>query len=75
MNASSADIMNRGMECLTKSLGVVEAERFISLIIREKFDYTTWQRGFFDAEKPGEFHDKALEYAKEHPYEGKAKKI
>ena len=34
MNASSADIMNRGMECLTKALGVVEAERFISIVIR-----------------------------------------
>jgi hypothetical protein len=29
-------------------LGGGKAERFISLIIREPFDYTEWQRGLFD---------------------------
>ena len=28
-------------------LGQVEAERFISLIIRDPFDYTEWQRDLF----------------------------
>jgi len=40
MIPNTVDIMNRGMECLTEALGVVEAEQFISIIIREKFDYT-----------------------------------
>jgi hypothetical protein len=34
----------RGMNILIENLGMVEAERFISLIIREPFDYTEWQR-------------------------------
>ncbi len=69
------DIMNRGMECLTEALGVVEAEHFISIVIREKFDYTSWQRQHFDAMKPGEFHQRALEYAKNHPYTGNANRL
>lgn len=73
--ATTVDIMNRGMQCLTDSLGVVEAEQFISIIIREKFDYTKWQRQHFDAMTPGQFHEKALEYAKEHPYNGNAERL
>ncbi len=72
---ATTDIMNRGMECLTKSLGVIEAEQFIAAIIREKFDYTAWQRQYFDGMAPGEFHDNAVKYAKAHPYTGKAERL
>ena len=72
---ATTDIMNRGMECLTKSLGVIEAERFISTVIREKFDYTTWQRQYFDTMAPGEFHEQAIQYAKAHPYAGNAERL
>jgi hypothetical protein len=41
-------LRNKGMQILINNLGHVEAERFISLIIREPFDYTEWQRGLFD---------------------------
>jgi len=41
-------LRNEGMRILINKLGNVEAERFISLIIREPFDYTEWQRGLFD---------------------------
>jgi len=75
MTTSTAEVMRRGMQCLTDGLGVVEAERFISVIIREQMDYTKWQRQYFDAMAPGEFGEKALEYAKEHPFKGKAKII
>ena len=75
MTGNTIDIMNRGMQCLTEKLGVVEAEQFISIIIREKFDYTKWQRQYFDAMNPGEFHENALEYANTHPYKGKAEKL
>ncbi|GMO25174.1 MAG: hypothetical protein Ta2F_00340 [Termitinemataceae bacterium] len=37
----------KGMESLTRSLGMVEAERFIALILREPFDYTVWQRDLY----------------------------
>ena len=38
MTTNTVEIMNRGMQCLTDGLGVVDAEQFISIIIREKFD-------------------------------------
>jgi hypothetical protein len=41
-------LRNEGMKILINHLGRVEAERFISLIIREPFDYTEWQRVLFD---------------------------
>ena len=37
----------KGMELLSQSLGMVEAERFIALILRESFDYTVWQRDMY----------------------------
>jgi len=37
-----------GMKVLVNNLGKVEAERFISFIIREPFDYTEWQRDLFN---------------------------
>ena len=75
MSSNTIDVLNKGMECLTETLGVVGAEQFISVIIRERFDYTKWQRQHFDAMAPGEFHQKAVEYAQEHPYTGKAKRL
>ena len=41
-------LRNDGMRVLINNLGRVEAERFISLIIREPFDYTEWQRDLFN---------------------------
>jgi hypothetical protein len=41
-------LRNKGMKALIDKLGHVEAERFISLIIREPFDYTEWQKDLFD---------------------------
>lgn len=75
MAESMNELMCRGMECLTEALGIVEAEEFISLVIRERFDYTRWQRDHFDNMKPGAFHAQALEYAKAHPYDGPAERL
>ena len=41
-------LRSEGMKVLINNLGRVEAERFISLIIREPFDYTEWQRDLFN---------------------------
>jgi len=38
------EIKVQGIEALISSLGEVQAERFISLILREPFDYTKWQK-------------------------------
>jgi len=36
-------VRTEGMSILLDRLGRVDAERFISLILREPFDYTTWR--------------------------------
>jgi hypothetical protein len=41
---TDAEIKLQGIEALVNALGEVQAERFISLILREPFDYTVWQR-------------------------------
>jgi hypothetical protein len=37
-------LMKTGMEVLIENLGNIDAEKFISLILREPFDYTEWRR-------------------------------
>lgn len=41
---TDTEIKIKGIEALINTLGEVEAERFISLMMREPFDYTKWQR-------------------------------
>ena len=36
-----------GVKALVEALGDVEAEKFITLIQRERFDYTKWQRSLW----------------------------
>jgi hypothetical protein len=36
--------MNNGMQALISSLGNVDAAKFISLVLREPFDYTKWRK-------------------------------
>ncbi len=64
---STAEIMDAGMTCLIEKLGIVEAERFISILIREKSDYTKWRRRYFDNVSSDDFHADALSYGKENP--------
>ena len=44
---TDTEIRHEGIKALISSLGDVNAERFIALISREPFDYTTWQRGLW----------------------------
>jgi hypothetical protein len=41
---TDTEIKLQGVEALIMALGEVQAERFISLILREPFDYTEWQQ-------------------------------
>jgi hypothetical protein len=61
---TDTEIKIKGMEILTKNMGLVETERFISLIQREKFDYTKWQRHLFKNLTIKEISKKATEYMK-----------
>ena len=75
MTVSTIEILNRGMKCLTEKLGTIDAEQFIAAVIRERFDYTKWQREFFDAKTPEEISQEAKTYAEKNPYFGTAAKL
>ena len=64
---STMEIMNRGINCLIQQMGVVEAEKFISIINREKFDYTKWQQHLFDDMALEELNKKAAAFSKNNP--------
>ena len=36
------------VKCLIENFGTVQTERFISLIIKEPFDYTKWQKDLYN---------------------------
>ncbi len=38
------EVKTLGMRALIHALGEVEAERFVSLVQREQFDYTQWRQ-------------------------------
>ena len=58
-------LRDEGMKILINNLGHVEAERFISLIIRNPFDYTEWQRNLFDNMSVIELSNLAMKECKE----------
>jgi hypothetical protein len=41
-------LRDSGMKILKENLGLMEAERFITLILREPFDYTKWRQNFVE---------------------------
>lgn len=69
---STIDIMERGINCLAENLGIIEMEQFISTLKRENFDYTRWKQEHYTDCKAEQFHMEAVEYAKSHPFKGKA---
>lgn len=41
-------VKKEGMDALFDKLGMVDAERFITLVIKEPFDYTLWQKDLYN---------------------------
>lgn len=72
---TTAEIMNRGMKCLTEQMGIIDAEHFISVIIQEKFDYTKWQREYFDAKTVEEISAEASNFEEAYPFASDAVRL
>jgi len=45
---TDTELKIKGYEILIKGLGKLEAEKFISLIIKDPFDYTAWRKKLFE---------------------------
>ena len=59
--------MNRGINCLIQQMGVVEAEKIILIINREKFDYTKWQQHLFEDMTFEEIKEEAAAFSQNNP--------
>jgi hypothetical protein len=57
---TDTEVKVKGFKALMDSLGSVDAERFISLIQREPFDYTKWQRTLWEGQSLEEISRNAM---------------
>ena len=57
---TDTEIKMIGVKALTDALGEVNAEKFISLIMREPFDYTKWQRQLWDGRSVEDISQSAM---------------
>ena len=57
---TDTEVKVKGIKSLMDSLGSVDAERFISLIQREPFDYTKWQRTLWEKQSVEEISRNAM---------------
>lgn len=57
---TDTEIKIKGIKVLAEAIGDVEAERFISLIQREPFDYTKWRQGLNEELSIDEISKKAM---------------
>lgn len=44
MDISTEDLMTKGMSYLIERLGIVDAQRFISIVKREGIELTEWRK-------------------------------
>lgn len=56
---TDSEIINMGFNSIFSSLNMVDAERFIMLIKRDKFDYTEWQKNLWEDESIESLSEKA----------------
>ncbi|MBI3038639.1 hypothetical protein HYY75_06270 [bacterium] len=61
---TDTEVKIEGAEALIKALGVLDAERFVSLLLREPFDYTSWQRTLWQDKSVEEISREAMKFRK-----------
>jgi len=59
---NDTELRIKGLKVLLDALGEVEAEKFISLMIKEPFDYTFWQKDLLVDKDVEDLSKKAMEY-------------
>jgi hypothetical protein len=62
MQKSNTLILHEGMNALKDKLGLVDSEKFITLILRENFDYTEWQKNLWKEKSLREIHEEAKNF-------------
>ena len=67
MDLQTIAIMSAGMKLLRETLGIVEAEIFITNIKINGFDYTEWRENLWEDITTEELFAKAAEFERQHP--------
>jgi hypothetical protein len=65
---TDTEVRIRGLRALVDALGIVKAERFITLMLREPFDYTKWQRHLWADKSIEEISKAAMELRRPSPH-------
>ena len=68
--STDTEVRIRGLRVLVEALGTVEAERFITLMLREPFDYTQWQRHLWTEKSVDEISQAAMAMQSASPNKG-----
>ncbi len=58
---TDSEIKIKGYEILSSQIGLIETEKFISLVQLDKFDYTQWRSGLFPQKNGEEISKMAME--------------
>lgn len=67
---TDTEVRLRGLRALVDALGPVEAERFITLLLREPFDYTRWQKQLWAEKSVDDISKAAMELRHATPGKG-----
>jgi len=59
---SEAVLRVEAMDALIAHLGKVDAERFITIVKSDMFNYTEWRRGLWKNKSIDDIHNAATEY-------------
>ena len=59
---SNTELKVKGYEILSKYMGLMDMEKFISLVQQDKFDYTEWHKNLFEGLAGEEISKMAMGY-------------
>jgi hypothetical protein len=69
---TDTEIRTMGIKALSDVLGDVQAERFITLILREPFDYTEWQKSLWPSSGVKDLSKRAMAFRHGHGAKARA---
>lgn len=75
MSTDTVAIIDKGIKCLSENMGADEAEKFISTLLRERFDYTQWRSNLTDSIDSAEKLDKLIKASDADQYRPRNAKV
>ena len=75
MSENNIALVSRCMDILCSQVGIVDTERFIYIIRSEAFDYTKWQRDYYDNISPDDLNAAVDRFSAEHEFKGSKAKV